>query len=112
MGEAEREVLRLSDVWMKYVCLGHHKDRDCHWVIKKTWSYGEGPKWKAEHYGYIYKGRTGCFDTYYEAEQAILSWLRDAISKEKEWAKMVLSKPDDWDPCQQESARFISGVEL
>ena len=49
----EEEITVLTDKWNKYVSLGHHKDRDCHWHIEKRWSYGNKPSYQAFHSGYI-----------------------------------------------------------
>lgn len=49
----EEEITVLTNKWNKYVSLGHHKDRDCHWHIEKRWSYGNKPYYKAFHSGYI-----------------------------------------------------------
>lgn len=37
----EKEIILLTSKWYKYVNLDHHKDRDCHWHITKTYSYGD-----------------------------------------------------------------------
>ena len=49
----EEEITELTAKWMKYVSLDHHKDRDCHWYITQTYSYGEEPYYEAHHSGYI-----------------------------------------------------------
>ena len=49
----EEEIVLLTSKWYKYVNLDHHKDRDCHWYITKTYSYGEEPYYEASHSGYI-----------------------------------------------------------
>lgn len=32
----------------------HHKDRDCHFYIEKTYSYGREPYWQFNHQGYCW----------------------------------------------------------
>lgn len=49
----QEEVINLTAKWYKYVNLDHHKDRDCHWYITKTYSYGQEPYYEAHHSGYI-----------------------------------------------------------
>lgn len=49
----EEEVIELTDKWTKYVSSDYHKDRDCHWHITKTYSYGEEPYYEAHHSGYL-----------------------------------------------------------
>jgi hypothetical protein len=48
----EEEIVELTDRWYRYVGMDHHKDRDCHWYITKTYSYGQEPYWVASHHGY------------------------------------------------------------
>ena len=48
----EEEIILLTAKWYKYVGMDHHKDRDCHWYITKTYSYGQEPYWIASHHGY------------------------------------------------------------
>ena len=50
--ELEKKVMDLSYKWCKYVGMDHCKDRDFHWYITKTYSYGEPPKYIASHNGY------------------------------------------------------------
>lgn len=49
----EKEIEILTQKWYRYVNLDHHKDRDCHWYVTKTYSYGEEPYYEASHSGYI-----------------------------------------------------------
>lgn len=49
----EKEIILLTSKWYKYVNLDHHKDRDCHWHITKTYSYGDEAYYEAHHSGYI-----------------------------------------------------------
>lgn len=50
----EEEILELTRKWYNYVGQDHHKDKDCHWYVKKVWSYGQEPYFIAYHYGYIF----------------------------------------------------------
>lgn len=49
----EEEIIKLTQKWYRYVNLDHHKDRDCHWYITKTYSYGDEAYYEAHHSGYI-----------------------------------------------------------
>jgi hypothetical protein len=49
----DEEITILTAKWYKYVNLDHHKDRDCHWYITKTYSYGDEAYYEAHHSGYI-----------------------------------------------------------
>lgn len=46
----------LGALWMDYVCQDHHKDRDCHFSIDQSFSYGDPPVWTAAHFGYVDDG--------------------------------------------------------
>jgi hypothetical protein len=95
----ENEVINLTGKWMKYVSLDHHKDRDCHWYITKTYSYGEEPYYEAHHSGYILdhwiSPRCG-------SEEMALTILRDKLKIELKEAvihlKEILHNEDalDW----------------
>lgn len=75
----EEEVVILTDKWYKYVSLDHHKDRDCHWYITKTYSYGEEAYYEASHSGYVLDSWTSprC-----GTEEMALTLLRDKLKKE------------------------------
>lgn len=47
----------LTELTVEYYALiggDHHKDNDCHFYIKKTYSYGDEPYWQFSHYGYCW----------------------------------------------------------
>lgn len=113
-----KEILRLTQFWYKYVSLGHHKDRDCHFYIKETWSYGDPPTYSIGHEGYIahdddiYDMFRAEYKTHKEAERALVDFLVVIILRQKEWAKEVLSKPKDWDGDQIKMAKLVSRFQL
>lgn len=47
------EITRLGGLWCMYVSFDHHKDRDCHFHVETSWSYGNPPKFQAHHSGYV-----------------------------------------------------------
>ena len=47
------EITKLTDEWYRLIGPDHHKNRDCHWHINTTWSYGNSPVYVIEHFGYI-----------------------------------------------------------
>lgn len=49
----DEEIVILTQKWYRYVNIDHHKDRDCHWYITKTYSYGDEAYYEASHSGYI-----------------------------------------------------------
>jgi hypothetical protein len=59
MSALDDEITALTEKWCRYVGLDHHKDRDCHFYIEKRWSYGDPPKYRAQHYGYVAKDWAG-----------------------------------------------------
>ncbi len=101
MNEIQKEIVRLSNIWMRFVGVDHHKDRDCHWYIQKYYSYGEKPYYMAWHHGYIgddFEG-TKC-DTLEEAEEELLNAIKFQIHKAKKWVSRNLEEaksigPDD-----------------
>ena len=92
----------LTELTAEYYALigkDHHKDKDCHFYIKKTYSYGDEPYWQFLYYGYCWS--VGEFfnvgygisfvdqfpkrQTEQEAEQDMRNFLEWAIKKEKEF---------------------------
>jgi hypothetical protein len=83
----EEEITELTAKWQMYVSLDHHKDRDCHWFIQKTWSYGEEPYYEAYHSGYILDHWTSPRCGSAEMASTI---LRDKLKRELDSAVMSL----------------------
>ncbi len=101
MNEIQQEIVRLSNIWMRFVGQDHHKDRDCHWYIQKYYSYGEKPYYMAWHHGYIGDDFEGskCV-TLEEAEEELLNAIKFQIHKAKKWVSRNLEEaksisPDD-----------------
>jgi hypothetical protein len=88
----EEEIVELTAKWYKYVNMDHHKDRDCHWYITKTYSYGQEPYWEASHYGYRsdrwYSPKCG-------TEEMAETLLRDRLKKLVEEAIWYLKRDID-----------------
>lgn len=84
----EEEIIILTGKWYKYVNLDHHKDRDCHWYITKTYSYGDEAYYEAHHSGYILDHWTSprC-----GTEEMASTLLRDKLKNEIAGAIMHLS---------------------
>jgi hypothetical protein len=83
----DEEITVLTQKWYKYVNLDHHKDRDCHWYITKTYSYGDEAYYEAHHSGYILDHWTSprC-----GTEEMALTLLRDKLRNEINGAIMHL----------------------
>jgi len=91
----EQEIIKLTEKWYRYVNLDHHKDRDCHWYITKTYSYGDEAYYEAHHSGYILDHWTSprC-----GTEEMASTLLRDKLKHEIHGAimhlKYALKEPD------------------
>lgn len=72
----EQQITELSLEYYKLVGIDHHKDRDCHWYIKRVWSYGSEPYWAVEHHGYIYGVGKYSQDSVYEKHDSYENALR------------------------------------
>ncbi len=79
----EAEIAELIKRHFKAVASDCHKDRDCHWYISESWSYGEHAGWRVQHDGYCYDGledgEDGPFPTWEEAEVVLIEHLLAAI---------------------------------
>jgi hypothetical protein len=90
----EEQITDLTRKWYTYVSVEHHKDRDCHFWIEKTWSYGEPPKYSAHHHGYIGK----YYDTQkFDTEEDAMLWLIAKLKNEIEGAIRYLERTEYWD---------------
>ena len=94
----DKEITELTKLWYEIIGLDHHKDSDCHWYIRKVWSYGREPVYRFEHYGYTYREiLTEPHKSYEKVESALIAHLKKAIKKEIEFAKEVSEdKKDTW----------------
>lgn len=86
------EVTKLTADWYKLIGPDHHKDRDCHWYIETKWSYGESPKYIAQHYGYILDRIEEEFETYDKA----VEFLKETLIKEIEEYRKYLKNEEDY----------------
>ena len=111
----EEEIISLTAKWYKYVGMDHHKDRDCHWYITKTYSYGQEPYYEAHHNGYVIDHWTSPKCGTEELAETI---LRDKLRNELNTAiislKDVLSNQDalDWfNQTEEEVKNLIKELE-
>jgi hypothetical protein len=77
-----KTITQLADEWYKLIGKDHHKDRDCHFYINTVWSYGQGPVYRVEHYGYIVDEIEVDFHSYDEATAFLEKKLKEIIKKE------------------------------
>ena len=110
--ELHKEILRLTDFWYRYVGMDHHKDRDCHWTIEETWSYGAKPKYVVRHDGYIFEGGERKCDTYENALRELRDMLKEAIKEERKTATNILYASDEYDEIQVKQAQFVLSESL
>ena len=69
----------LLEIW--YDCLvGHHKDRDCWFSIRKQFCVYKPQKWIAQHDGYLYNYEEE-FETYDEAYLALTKFVCTCIEE-------------------------------
>ena len=82
------KVDKLIEEYNSLIQRDHHKDRDCHFTIEKSWDYGEFSGWRVSHYGYCHKendlGMSKDFSTYDAAENHLILLLIQWIKDEKE----------------------------
>lgn len=95
------ELQELTSVWYDIVCVDHHKDRDCHFLIVKKYSYGEKPTYYVEHNGYVSELPSELEDTLFfthsEAYKALTDWLRAEITDRlTHYAKMAEDTHNDF----------------
>ena len=75
----KEEIRKLTDTWYDIISKDHHKDRDCHWYINTTYSYGKAPIYRVEHYGHIHEDISEEYSSYEDAEERLIEILKDAI---------------------------------
>ena len=105
----DQEITKLTDKYYRLISPQNHKDRDCHWSISLTWSYGQPPVFSVEHYGYLYEDiRDGVeCKTLEEAKEKLLGHIKEAIEKEIKWAQRVVDEPAERDFVNLEIAKEV-----
>ena len=91
----QRSTTELAALYNALVIIDSHKDRDCHWNITQSWSYGNFADFRLTHQGYIYKNVDETYFTYEDALAALNAHLQIAINEQLEYAKQVIDHPDD-----------------
>jgi len=88
------KIASLNEIWYDFIGHCHHKDRDCHFYITQTFSYGGKGKWTVAHHGYInHRYEEQEFDSYEECQVELIKLLCDSILEEVEWY-LNLPKPE------------------
>jgi len=103
-----KELLMLTTLWYKIVSLDHHKDRDCHFHITETWSYGANPTYSIEHNGYIGNeiDKIG-FSTRYNAIKYLILHLKINIFDLIEHAKDTITNSEGYHESDLYNAKQI-----
>jgi hypothetical protein len=108
------DIQELSRRWYNYVCMDHHKDRDCHFYVEKKWSYGEEPVYYAYHYGYrAHEWHSGPHLTAADAEEALRRWLTHTINGTIMDIKERLATPQEdlWTQSHEELREELDALE-
>ena len=93
MKDLIEQITKLTDEWYTLIGKDHHKDRDCHWCIETTWSYGNSPEYNISHHGYILGERSENWKTY----ELALERLKEILTKEiKDYAKDINNDETEW----------------
>lgn len=91
--DLESELIRLTDKWYRYVNLDHHKDRDCHWYITKTYSYGDPAKYTVSHHGYrSERFESKEFDNEEDAMLFLIKHLSEIFKERIEESKQLIEE--------------------
>ena len=88
------EITKLSDEWYLLIGPRHHKDKCCHWYVEIKWSYGQPPKYSAQHWGYILGDIVEEFASYDEALVGLKNILIEKIEEEKKFQEE--DNGDEW----------------
>jgi hypothetical protein len=78
------EITKLTEEWYHLIGWCHHKDKDCHFYVETKWSYGQPPKYFAQHFGYLLHDIEEEFDSYEEALNGLKEILKKEIKQFKE----------------------------
>lgn len=79
------KIAALNEIWYSLLS-GHYKDRDCHFYITQTFSYGQKGKWTVAHHGYVnHSYEETEWETYEECQQELINLLYESIKVEVQW---------------------------
>jgi hypothetical protein len=103
MTKNSKKILELETAWMNYLGGSHHKNKDCHFNIEITYSYGHKIDYFPYHKGYIFESENlESYDTLKEAEEALIGIILDAFRDQVEWTDTIKANPKDWSEDQIE----------
>jgi len=74
------KISSLNEIWYDACCVDYHKDRDCHFYITQSFSYGDTGKWSVSHYGYINSHYQETeWETYVECQVELIELIKHSI---------------------------------
>ena len=86
MTNLDEQITALTQEYCTLISGDHHKDRDCHFSVEKVWSYGEAPRYRVEHQGYINEWNgPDSFGDPISAHRALLHFLTGIVKAERDW---------------------------
>ena len=91
------KIAELNEIWYNLISSEYSKDRDCHFYIAQSFSYGQKGQWTVAHHGYInHKYEETSFETYEECQIELIKLLKDSIIEEVSWYLEHYGEPE-WD---------------
>ena len=94
------KISKLNSIWYYDIISGSEcgcKDRDCHFYITQTFSYGDKVSYAVAHHGYInHHYQETEWDSYEECQLELIKLLKYSILEEVNWYLEHYGDPD-WD---------------
>jgi hypothetical protein len=98
------KIVDLTSKWYRYIGPMHHKDKDCHWNIDVSYSYGQPPVYAAYIHGYLFSDQREDRDNFKQAEMDLLLMVREAVQTEWEEVSARKERGEDFD---EDYHRFV-----
>jgi hypothetical protein len=80
-----KKATELTQEWYKLIGGDHHKDRDCHFYIEATFSYGDPPIYRLTHNGYLSERIKEEYHDYESAIDGLINLLKYIIKNEQDY---------------------------
>lgn len=106
----EIKLIELTDEYYSLVAKNHHKDSDCHFYIKKVYSYGQKPYWQFQHYGYcwsvenFFRDETNVkkYQEYFKEKKRAFNYVKDNFKFKARRKAFITDIPINLIECQKE----------
>ena len=108
------KIAELNEIWYSSILGGGsgHKDRDCHFYITQTFSYGGAGKWAVAHHGYInHHYQETEWDSYEECQLELIKLLKYSILEELNWYLEHYGDPD-WDQHEKYNLEQLEDIKM